>query len=659
MAASTASLGGTTTTLTSGRPLFLLRLIYGVLVILVLVIFVGNLPYAYGRGLATLGGEQQAIIALGLPPELPAIFDLLLRTVFLSGFMLMSLLLFWQRAADPMAALVSFLLLSTGYLYSVSAPRDHALWLAGVGLNALAETTQVLFVFSFPNGRFVPAWTRRLAIPMFLFRFLIWLNIFVLRTGQGGVEVGIVAAFIVAGIGTQNYRYRRLASPAQRQQLKWLLGSVVVAVTLVVPSIYLMSITDTVSPERNVFLYLAVKTVRDLALLSFPLMIGAAILRYRLWEIDLTINRSLVGVAVTVILGGLFIIGFLALQWVFGRILGRDQRELEVAIAGAMVGIAFNPVRVRVRRFVDRRLYKFRFDLDQLDRAHGIRPKPEVKTPSTLTGKIVGGYEILDLIGRGGMGEVYKGYKEGEIVAVKVLRDDLNQIQPDLFARFQREATVLQNFQHPNIVKVLSADTSAEVPFLVLEYLEGETLGDHLKTKGALPFSEFLPLALTLTEALEYIHARGVVHRDLKPSNIMLRPTTTAVPAAPIPVLMDFGVARGDTLGVTLTGSNAVGTIEYMAPEQIESAHDVDHYADIYALGITFYEMLVGNPPFQGRPAHVLFAHLQQPPPDPRKTRPEIPDPFVYLLRRALAKKPEDRFPSAAELGEYLQDAVS
>ncbi|MBE2192700.1 MAG: serine/threonine protein kinase, partial [Anaerolinea sp.] len=236
---------------------------------------------------------------------------------------------------------------------------------------------------------------------------------------------------------------------------------------------------------------------------------------------------------------------------------------------------------------------------------------------------------------------------------VKLLRDDVRETQPEIAERFHREAKVLAELRHPGIINVVEMDTRAHPPYLILEYIEGQNLSEYLKDHGAVAIDEFKRLAVEITKAIHYVHQQHIVHRDIKASNIMLKPNPEQGDKFD-PVLMDFGIARGETTEITLTGSNAVGTIDYMAPEQIESAHDVDHHADTYALGVVFYEMLTGQRPFQGRPAQILFAHLQQPPPNPRELRPEIPDALARVVLRALRKKPEDRFPSL----ESMQEAI-
>jgi serine/threonine-protein kinase len=157
-----------------------------------------------------------------------------------------------------------------------------------------------------------------------------------------------------------------------------------------------------------------------------------------------------------------------------------------------------------------------------------------------------------------------------------------------------------------------------------------------------------------LTAALDYAHEKGFVHRDVKPSNVMLclnedEETYRAI-------LMDFGVAKIQDAETDLTGTDAVGTIDYMAPEQIEVSHAVDCRADIYALGVTLYEILTGEKPFKGSPAQVLFSHLQQPAPDPRKLNGDIPRHIARAIMKAMAKTPDARFRSAGALAAALQN---
>ncbi|MCX9079943.1 MAG: serine/threonine-protein kinase, partial [Candidatus Methanoperedens sp.] len=169
---------------------------------------------------------------------------------------------------------------------------------------------------------------------------------------------------------------------------------------------------------------------------------------------------------------------------------------------------------------------------------------------------------------------------------------------------------------------------------------------------NTLPADQACTLIRELAAALDYAHAQGLVHRDIKPSNIMLRlkPDSETHEA----VLMDFGIAKIQDARTRYTGSGAIGTVDYMAPEQIMAAKEVDHRADIYALGVVLYEMLTGQRPFQGSAGQVLFAHLQQPPPDIRSINPDLPRSIAHAVTRVLSKDPNDRYDSAGAFAEAL-----
>jgi eukaryotic-like serine/threonine-protein kinase len=322
-------------------------------------------------------------------------------------------------------------------------------------------------------------------------------------------------------------------------------------------------------------------------------------------------------------------------------VLDESHAEVALAISGIVAGLLFNPTRKQAQNLIDRQLYHLRFDLNELNR--GQQPT-QVKTPGLLTGRKLGEYEVLDVIGHGGMGEVYKGIGNDRVVAVKVLPQKFAR-QPEFRKRFAREADTMTLLEHPNIVKMYDyGETEDGTAYMVLEYIEGQELSDLLRQRGTLPFETVLPFIREFADALDYAHSKGFVHRDIKPSNIMVR---SDADGQLHPVLMDFGVAKIQDAHTHLTGTGAVGTIDYMAPEQIREAGSVDSRADIYAMGLVLYEVLTGQRPFQGNPAQVMFAHLQQPPPDPRKNNPEIPGRVADTILRALAKLPDDRYPSA------------
>ena len=295
-------------------------------------------------------------------------------------------------------------------------------------------------------------------------------------------------------------------------------------------------------------------------------------------------------------------------------------------------------------------------------------------TTLLITGTQVGPYEVLEPIGRGGMSEVYKGRhaRLDRTVAIKVLPASL-AAEADFRSRFEREARAVASLRHPNIVQVFDFGDISGTYYMVMEYIAGKDLGSILRESGRLPLEQVAHLLTDVSSALDYAHGLGLVHRDVKPSNVMLqpleerraasgdrtetwmRPGEEAVPFRAI--LTDFGIAKmlgGDT-AATKTGL-MMGTLNYMAPEQIRSAGEVDGRADTYALGVMAYQMLTGQLPFAAdNPGAMMLSHLQLPAPDPREVAPEIPSRVARAILRALAKDPDERFDtSSAFAAEFI-----
>jgi serine/threonine protein kinase len=263
-------------------------------------------------------------------------------------------------------------------------------------------------------------------------------------------------------------------------------------------------------------------------------------------------------------------------------------------------------------------------------------------------GSRLGAYEIVEKIGAGGMGAVYKGYHAalGRYVAIKVLPPQTAG-DPMFAERFAQEAKAIGKLRHPNIVTAFDFAREGDLAFLVSEFIDGGTLADQL---GApLPPDYALGMLTPIAGALDYAHARGIVHRDIKPQNILLTRDG-------MPVLTDFGLAKivGPGSGMTQTGS-LMGTAEYIAPELASGSEAAGPAADQYALGLIAYQMLVGRHPFPAdNPLSALMAHVHKPVPIPSSLGVTLSPGAEAALLRALAKKPEERFARCADFVRAL-----
>jgi serine/threonine protein kinase len=282
-----------------------------------------------------------------------------------------------------------------------------------------------------------------------------------------------------------------------------------------------------------------------------------------------------------------------------------------------------------------------------------------------LIGQRFGNYRAVSLLGEGGMGSVYLAEHPeiGRKVAVKVLRTEYNR-DTQLLARFLNEARAANAIRHPNIIEILDSGTTAEgMPYLVMELLEGEVLSARLRRLGRLPLGSALELCYQMASALGAAHRKGIVHRDLKPDNLFVVPEETDASRERIKVL-DFGIAKlqtqphGDSVK-TRTGA-LMGTPVYMSPEQCLGTKELDHRTDIYSLGVILFEMLCGRPPFVSTGfGELVNMHLNTLPPAPRAIAPSIPPGVEMLIMRMLAKNPEARPSSMAEVQGEIKQAVS
>ncbi len=271
--------------------------------------------------------------------------------------------------------------------------------------------------------------------------------------------------------------------------------------------------------------------------------------------------------------------------------------------------------------------------------------------PERLAAALSGSYRIEREVGVGGMATVYLAHdlKHDRPVALKILRPELTSAMGT--DRFPREIHIIAQLQHPHILPLYDSGATEGFLYYVMPFVEGESLRAKLARVGPLPINEAVRLLHEISDALSYAHAHGIVHRDIKPDNVMLSGRHAAV--------TDFGVAKavsasaGDRL---TTVGIAVGTPQYMAPEQAMAEANIDARVDIYALGIMGYEMLTGHAPFEATTAQaILSAHVLEQPKDVREWRPNVPPLLAEALLKCLAKNPADRWQSADELMAQLE----
>jgi serine/threonine protein kinase len=260
-----------------------------------------------------------------------------------------------------------------------------------------------------------------------------------------------------------------------------------------------------------------------------------------------------------------------------------------------------------------------------------------------LIGQTLGQFQLLEIIGEGGMSTIYRAHQPSmsRDVAVKVIQPSQEESE-EFFARFDREAHVIASLSHAHIVKVFDYGVIGNIAYLAMELLRGGSLADRI-ARGPLPIPQIAAILTEIAPALDYAHQRGIIHRDLKPNNILFDDAGNLF-------LTDFGIIKLQGADQSLTREGAViGTPAYIAPEQWEGV-EIDRRADIYALGVTTYQMLTGRLPFEGDTLYQLMqAHLHQPPPPISAYRAGVPASIQAVMNKALAKRREDRYFTTSE----------
>jgi serine/threonine-protein kinase len=263
-------------------------------------------------------------------------------------------------------------------------------------------------------------------------------------------------------------------------------------------------------------------------------------------------------------------------------------------------------------------------------------------------------YEVLGTLGKGGMGIVYRARDRqlDEVVALKLLRPEALAQDPTLLDRFKQEIKLARRITHRNVLRTHDFGEAGGVPYISMEYVDGVTLKEVVRGRGALPLGVGLKIAKDMCHGLGAAHETGVVHRDVKPQNMMILPETADLK------IMDFGIARVSAVepgapGLTTAGM-VMGTPDYMPPEQAQG-RPADFRSDLYSLAVVLFEVFTGRLPFRGENAMaVIVAHVQQPPPRPRSVVPGLPDELDAAIARGLEKDPARRWQGADELLEAL-----
>ena len=270
---------------------------------------------------------------------------------------------------------------------------------------------------------------------------------------------------------------------------------------------------------------------------------------------------------------------------------------------------------------------------------------------SLSPGDELGPYHLEELLGEGGMGQVFRArrHDDGQLVALKVMKPEMTG--KEQARRFLREARAAGTVNHPNLVGVLDTGEAGGHPYIAMRLVVGRSLDERIQQEGPLPIPDTVRITHHIARALDALHRADLVHRDIKPSNVMLDADLGAC-------LTDFGLARGGDYSALTRPGQVLGTIDYLSPEQIRGEPPTPA-VDIYALGCVVFECLAGQPPFAGRGMmQVCFAHLEEAPADPCARRSDAPPGLGEIVNHALAKVPEQRPPTAIAYATLLAAAA-
>jgi tRNA A-37 threonylcarbamoyl transferase component Bud32 len=632
------------------------------------VIFFGmGVPLSYQNYISSINSDTLAALQqLGLSTTFYATYQVALVILLAIAFGIAGLIIAWNKSDDWLALLVAFTLIGQGA--NAFDPLARMGRMPGFEIPVHFIVSMVLLglplsCYLFPDGKIQKRWMLYIVSLWFVWLIVsvFWLSFPLNIFNRGGTATLRYLLSLLAVLGTgiyaQVYRYRTTHNPVKRQQLKWIVFGVAIGILTGIGVNLFLTFFELMKPFAGTYLIvdMVTQTLSVVAQFTVPVAVVFSILKYRLYDIELVINRSIIYGLLTVVLAAIFGIILFGLQVVYQAITHqRNPPTIAVVVSTIAVSSIFQPTKKVLRRFVNRRIYGMDVDFEEIERRNEKMEQVAHLTSHTVTS--LGGYKNLELIARGGMGEVYKARHPSlnRTVAIKLLstyfKDDSG-----FNKRFAREAKTMAQLRHPNIITIHDFGDQEGLPYIVMEYLTGDTLSQIIATQERLSLDEGLPLLQDLASALDYAHGQGVIHRDIKPSNVIVEPITTLTSGrTQRAILMDFGIARFITENTVLTGSGDVmGTADYISPEQIHGTTELDSRTDQYSFAVMTYQLLTGKKPFERNNTWAMIrSHLEEPPPDPR-IHVSMPEKVALTILRALAKKPEERFSS---VGEFVSE---
>ncbi|MBI3175500.1 MAG: serine/threonine protein kinase [Chloroflexi bacterium] len=580
--------------------------------------------------------------------------DIISDIYILLGYFGLAVMLFIRRSDDWFAIFLSVMIMTFGV--SVTSIGNNLAASEKFGTLAspilmAGQASIVLLGWLYPDGRFNPRWLRYLTPFLFLTMIVFyWPGSPISRAFANLPLFLLVSLFWYLGtVVVMVSRYHTAATSSQRQHIRMVFIGMMgpLAWFILFNGGYLLFPSLQNQTAFAGVTFLVVMRFLSIGLfLIFPLALTIAIARYRLFDVDLVINRALVYGALTTALVTIFGFVLLLVNALWSAVMGGRASALALTVSAVAAGALFQPTRKFLQRFVDRFIYHIH--IDYLKTPVGPRKKGGSDTDATLSAPaLFSNYSNLSLIGKGGMAEVYRAEDttHGREVAIKVLLSNLAEDE-QFRKRFQREAQALAGLEHPNIVRLYDYGIENNLYFMVMEYLNGLSLSSALRQGGKMDMDMARPILSNIADALDYAHAAGLVHRDIKPSNVMLDSSRGSLRA----VLTDFGIVKMPTTMTNITESAVIGTFDYIAPEQIQATGQLDGRADIYALGVMAYQMLTGALPFKrNSPGALLLAHMTAPAPDIREVEPTTSQNTARAIQKAMAKEPVNRFATARE----------